>query len=95
MTPLNNTRLVEHAPGYIMQPETSFMDEATVTPGLTTVLPPRVVLDHPPGLTTDSDIRAEFPESRVFDVMAGEYEAFLADPPTPVRMIPALPNVAL
>lgn len=32
ITPLNTSRLVKHAPGYIAYPETVFMEEATLTP---------------------------------------------------------------
>jgi hypothetical protein len=32
ITPQSTTRLVKHAPGYIAYPETTFMEEATLTP---------------------------------------------------------------
>ena len=93
VAPMPTTRLVEQAPGAFVQPETTFMEEATVTPGLTVIEPPatifwrtldQVVADWRISPEYPSLIRRDVVPSQALAPMAAEYELYLAEKLLPV-----------
>lgn len=95
VTPVQDTRLVEFASGAIQPPNTTFMEEATVTPGLTVNEPQvryfwrtldevvadwRITPDYP------SVVRTEVGATTAYQATAAGYQEFLSE-----KLLPELP----
>jgi hypothetical protein len=87
VTPDPGSRLVEHAPGFVEHPVTSFMEEATVTPGLIVMDGGSAVVEPAPRTSVQPPV-TEFMEeatvtpdlgSRLVEHAPGSVEAPVAD----------------